>query len=959
MSTPDFHPIPLIGREGELAAVVETFTRSPSVCFVSGAPGHGKTRIVDVAAKTKALEELRPLSIRCYPLERRLPFAPVLDAISRTLRGIGKELTALCGALVPHLPEHVEALPPPLEPIEDAALNRSRLLRALAEAILATETGLLVVEDIHWADSSTLEWLHYVMELDCAPSLLATHRPLDPSTDPMLLKFVIRAHFGQSPRYVCVPALNDSEVLRMASAMLGGARKLGKTLQEQLLFTSRGSPLVLQELLYLLRDRGELQVCGDRVEYKPLSALPIPRTISESISERQYGMTLPGRRILAATAVHPSPARLETVIETAALADHESKAAVEEAIESGLVERIAKSGIAFRHAIDAVAVLESVSEKEKSHVHLHAAKALLRRERQPLDQIANHFLLGGDIPSWRTFMERYAVAANERGQAHEAMNAILSVEEGLLDGASTEAARLLLLAGKYALRGLPISPDVLSGLQERVRRLLCENRSLATGQRAHLHYTLGRLSLVAGRNALAVDHLRRGLLSHGECVPDALLAARLLAMPIAQNLDPAEHVHWFEHAERLAISHGLHQRPEHQLSQATSMLLRGEVQGWELLRTSLPMKHSDQTLEAASWLWNAMLASVPWGRLDETQSMVEAAERCSRPDVWVRFEEAASTIRRYLDWYRGQWGGLVVREDAGLARDPRGSQQEILFAGLAGLAAGNPDASDFIVSVFRSDAEWGSADPSLALVSAAFARMHLSRGDAEAAWGALEPVVSLIVRGELWLWSTDVLVTFCDVSAHLGQLDAARDLIVIIDERARGLGVPSLDAALATGTGVLFARAGQLPQALRSFDSALEYWSRAGRPYDLLLTRERRAEVLIGMGNVDRGVRELSSTAVALRDLGAFGDAERVARNAREAGRGEQVWRGGRRGYGDQLSPREREVAALVGEGMTNREIGERLHISPKTVGQHVSRAMRKTGSRNRTALAKSISSGR
>ncbi len=65
-----------------------------------------------------------------------------------------------------------------------------------------------------------------------------------------------------------------------------------------------------------------------------------------------------------------------------------------------------------------------------------------------------------------------------------------------------------------------------------------------------------------------------------------------------------------------------------------------------------------------------------------------------------------------------------------------------------------------------------------------------------------------------------------------------------------------------------------------------------------------------------------------------------------------RTWRGGRRGYGDQLSPREREVAELVSQGLTNRQVAEQLFLSPRTVDRHLGAAMRKVGVTSRTALA-------
>jgi DNA-binding NarL/FixJ family response regulator len=88
--------------------------------------------------------------------------------------------------------------------------------------------------------------------------------------------------------------------------------------------------------------------------------------------------------------------------------------------------------------------------------------------------------------------------------------------------------------------------------------------------------------------------------------------------------------------------------------------------------------------------------------------------------------------------------------------------------------------------------------------------------------------------------------------------------------------------------------------------------------------------------------------------LGARTDADRVAHLLREHGMDvARAWRRGPRGYGPRLSPRERQVVALVAQGMTNRGVAQALFVSPKTVATQLSAAMRKLGVSSRAAVVK------
>lgn len=63
---------------------------------------------------------------------------------------------------------------------------------------------------------------------------------------------------------------------------------------------------------------------------------------------------------------------------------------------------------------------------------------------------------------------------------------------------------------------------------------------------------------------------------------------------------------------------------------------------------------------------------------------------------------------------------------------------------------------------------------------------------------------------------------------------------------------------------------------------------------------------------------------------------------------------GAEKGMREQLSPRELEVLALVAEGYSNKEIGERLFVTEQTVKFHLANVFRKLGARNRTEAARS-----
>ncbi|WP_030212910.1 helix-turn-helix transcriptional regulator [Streptomyces bikiniensis] len=99
-------------------------------------------------------------------------------------------------------------------------------------------------------------------------------------------------------------------------------------------------------------------------------------------------------------------------------------------------------------------------------------------------------------------------------------------------------------------------------------------------------------------------------------------------------------------------------------------------------------------------------------------------------------------------------------------------------------------------------------------------------------------------------------------------------------------------------------------------------------------------------------IAELEDCAWSFTELGAVWDAARARALLRTRLPAKKGRPPGRPSYADELSPREAEVAQLAVSGLTNREIATTLHLSPRTVEQHIARAMRKTGALSRRDLA-------
>jgi DNA-binding CsgD family transcriptional regulator len=196
--------------------------------------------------------------------------------------------------------------------------------------------------------------------------------------------------------------------------------------------------------------------------------------------------------------------------------------------------------------------------------------------------------------------------------------------------------------------------------------------------------------------------------------------------------------------------------------------------------------------------------------------------------------------------------------------------------------------------------------------------------------------------------------------AASGREDEARALVARCERELGDLDAPLGVPALRHASGILDAAPHNLMAAAEKYDDL-------DCPHEAAMARERAATLLLEDGAPEAGAvgaapsgagapaaeQALQAALTTYRRLGAAWDAARATRIARRYGVSVPGrHRGGRRGYGSELSPREREVAELAALGRSNKEIAADLFLSVNTVARHVTAVMRKLGVRSRAGIA-------
>ncbi len=331
---PDLAAPRLIGREHDLAHLHQALDERRGIVVVAGEAGIGKTRLVDELL-TRRRETV--LIAVCPPFREPYTLGPLVDAVHRLADQIlDLPLTALAGALRPIFPEWTDRLPPAPEPLPDAAAARHRLLRAFAELIDTLGVGLLVVEDAHWADETTLELLLFLQaRRERGQRLVLTYRPEDVTPTSLLRRLIAQAGVTR----VEPAPLSTLETAELVSSMLGD-EPISTEFAEFLRDHADGLPLAIEESVRLLHDRADL-VCEDGTWLRrDVAELDVPPSIRDAVLERTSRLGPAAHAVLAAIAVLEAGATLPLVAEVAAMAPQDA----EDGLVAALGQRIAARG---------------------------------------------------------------------------------------------------------------------------------------------------------------------------------------------------------------------------------------------------------------------------------------------------------------------------------------------------------------------------------------------------------------------------------------------------------------------------------------------------------------------------------------------------------------------------------------------------------------------------------------
>ncbi|MGX6605257.1 ATP-binding protein [Micromonosporaceae bacterium Da 78-11] len=904
----------MIGRDSELRRLARLASaREPAVAIIAGEPGIGKTRLVYELLKTVPAETV-VLVGQAEPGSLSRPYEVLLDAIDDRPEVDEEQLAALAD--------------PRRSPVERLHTG----LAVLAD-LIGDSPAVIVFEDLHWADSESAALFERIADQHGPRLLIGTYRPDEVTRRQPVAGLLARMERRHTVTHVRLDRLTPAQTAALLAAATGAPAPLRAA--TALHHRTGGNPFFLEELLRALPG----------YDVQALVEQPLPWSLADVLRRQVDDLEAVSHRIVEAAAVLGHRIPFDLLADVTGAGEDELIAVLRDLVTRGVLIESGEDEFAFRHALVREAIADQMLGRQRRRLHEAALEVLLRKgsASSPVRDgawdpamVAHHARGAGRYDDMIAAARRGAALYLSIGSAYQALQlAEMGLDEVPDDtGLLASAARAAWLAGllddalRYGRRWRDLagtSTDRVESLYLLVR-LAWETRD--TDGMRDLTSDIGTLiaQLPPGADqARAMTAIAQSAYLRDDLDAALLWSDRALALADEFDLPSVRLAALVEKGSTLSeraptaaggrkILSALVDEAEAAgewvlAARALDMLVQGEP-------PSSPTEHAE-TLERMrvdaerAGFESLAVATYFKGR---ARLALRAGDLCAAIAALQEGREQDRNYRR-----RGRWADY----------------QGVFLAGLH-LEAGELDQVEQLITDL-------SALPSNLSTTIPGLTFHLAcrRGDLPRAEAALDELIAGLI--DLTWRSGEQAHDLISAALAIG-LPAHR-----VDEMAAALLDADVWDAYRTLVDAQLAEAlGRPAEALAGYLSITE--AHILGPATRGTVRVGAARCLLAADRRAEATAQVEAAAPLLAEWSGWRVAQLAQVRARlglaPADAAPAVTGPG------ALTPREREVAVLISDGLTNAELARRLYISPKTAAVHVSNILRKLGVSSRTEVA-------
>jgi class 3 adenylate cyclase/tetratricopeptide (TPR) repeat protein len=534
----------MVGRDDEMALLLDRWERARAgrgqVALLVGEPGIGKSRTMRALRERLGERVSRTLEFQCSTFHTNSALYPIIDHLERALRfgradeaearldkleravtgdwGGGRLECQLLGRLL-GLPAEARFGALDMTPQR----QKEETLRALTGIVARLAAGaptLVVFEDAHWADPTTVELLELMVARAAeAPLLmLVSFRP------EFQCDWTVRTHVTR----LALEHLPPAQAARLISEVSGGVA-LPTDLVAQIVDKTDGVPLFLEELTKAVLESGMVVLRDDRYVFdRGVDRMAVPATLRDSLMAR-LDRLIPVKEIAQIGAVVGREFPWTLVAAVSSMSEVELTDALDSLVASGLVFQRGvppEATYTFKHALVQDAAYDSLLKAKRQELHAAIAEAMRTRMPEiPTDEpevLAQHYTLAGmeaeAVPLWRRAGEQ-ALTGMSLNEAISHLETALRLTRMLPDSAARETQELelqvLLGTAWMALRGWP-AQEVFDYLEP----------ALALARRLGRADTLMPISLGLWANVLVRGRIAESLGFGASAIQEAVRVGR-------------------------------------------------------------------------------------------------------------------------------------------------------------------------------------------------------------------------------------------------------------------------------------------------------------------------------------------------------------------------------------------------------------------------------------------------